>query len=412
MSHTLGSFARDRQGSVAIVFALSLIALSGVSALAVDYARMLRAQQRLQVLADSAALAGARALEQGGNEARVAAEAYISQQTVRDVTNVQTNIDVDSNTVRVRTRADMPTSFARVIGYRDVRLTAMSQTLREKNYLDVHVVLDMSGSMGLAATAAEMARFKAITKPMTDAGAAVDAWLAAENGCAFACHQMASWNTNGKTAFQIARENNILLRWDVLLDAARTMSSSLLSTAHASSKNIRIGAFAFSESVEKLSDPTDNLSAIQAAFLTSTILRRDTLSTSALRDIKGRIGPSGNGFSSGSPRKMIVIATDGVQGGNHGPTGAGDSVFDKAVCDEFKANGVDIAIIEVKYLQDGLSPATETRMRPLYPLISPALQDCASGPDLFLQADNAAQIRDAFATMAQRIIDRGPQITN
>jgi hypothetical protein len=202
-----------------------------------------------------------------------------------------------------------------------------------------------------------------------------------------------------------------LLRWDVLLDAARAMSSTLLTQAQSSSKNIRVGAFAFSETVEKLSDPTDNISAIQAAFLSSTLMRRDTLFPTALREIKSRIGVSGNGYSAASPRRMVVIASDGVQGGNE--TGViPDGQFDKAVCDEIKAMGIDIAIIEVKYLQDGLSPATEARMGPLYPVISPTLQDCASGPDFYLQADNASQIQAAFTTMARRIIDRGPQITN
>ena len=52
------TFARTQQGSILVLFALSLMALLGMMALTIDLTRLFLAQSHLQSLADSCALAG------------------------------------------------------------------------------------------------------------------------------------------------------------------------------------------------------------------------------------------------------------------------------------------------------------------------------------------------------------------
>ena len=62
--YTFGSLARDRRGAIAVVFAVMLVPFIIGVGVAVDYARMLQYQTRLQDVVDAAALAGAAVFDQ------------------------------------------------------------------------------------------------------------------------------------------------------------------------------------------------------------------------------------------------------------------------------------------------------------------------------------------------------------
>lgn len=79
---------RRRGGSVVVIAALSLVALTGMSALAVDYGMMVSDANRLQRACDASALAGATYLKSTGNDqvdvanARLAAAAMMTQHKI------------------------------------------------------------------------------------------------------------------------------------------------------------------------------------------------------------------------------------------------------------------------------------------------------------------------------------------
>lgn len=59
------NFRRSREGSVAIVFAISITGLMGMVALAVDLARAYNVSSKIATALDAAALAGAKMLDGG-----------------------------------------------------------------------------------------------------------------------------------------------------------------------------------------------------------------------------------------------------------------------------------------------------------------------------------------------------------
>ncbi len=84
-----GSFLSDRRGSVAILFALSLIPVVAFVGSAIDYARALSAKTRLQAITDMATQAGARIpatananrLQAAVNSFRINAEGTVAAQS-------------------------------------------------------------------------------------------------------------------------------------------------------------------------------------------------------------------------------------------------------------------------------------------------------------------------------------------
>lgn len=130
--------ARDQRGAAIVLVALCMVALLSAVALAVDIGMMLTARTEAQVVADGAALAGARKLRDSqGNVSLARAEAMAAgsnDNVVRGkhVTILEEDVDVipEEWTVRVRvhrTRArdnGLGTFFARVFGLGEVDITA------------------------------------------------------------------------------------------------------------------------------------------------------------------------------------------------------------------------------------------------------------------------------------------------
>lgn len=125
---------RERgQASVMIVGAL-LMTLAFVG-LAVDGARLFTARRDLQNVADSAALAGASALDEGvyrasaGLEVRLdAAAARLAVERVLVASalpaGTAAEVDVAPNRVTVRLGRPVPTTFLRIVGLREQRIGA------------------------------------------------------------------------------------------------------------------------------------------------------------------------------------------------------------------------------------------------------------------------------------------------
>jgi Flp pilus assembly protein TadG len=401
---------KDESGGVAILFALALLMLASVVGLAIDFSRGSRAHARLQAIADAVTLAGVKGMRQSPEFARQQAESVVSSQNVDELTGITTDIVIDDVKHEVHTvlTADLPTTFQRLMNVQNMRLRAESKGKREFNFMDVHIVLDVSDSMELAATPDEMIRLKALTKPYIDQAVANGApqVLAAENGCAFACHENPGWLPAGVTFLSIARANNVLLRSDVMIAAAQLMTDSLLvpPSNDTGTTTIRVGAFAISEEAEKLSDPSTDVNSVKASFSTSTILHRDTLFDITLPEVLTMVGPNGDGSSQATPKKVVVIATDGVYGGNNTP-GASDRPLDPALCQSFKDQGIQVAVINIEYINDQASPVTQSRIGAIHPDILPNLQECASSSNLYLDASSADSIRAAFYEMANRVRD-------
>ncbi|MEZ5849967.1 MAG: pilus assembly protein [Hyphomicrobiaceae bacterium] len=150
VSKTLKQLKHDRRGNVAMVFALTTMALTGVTGMAVDVGRAMSARSSLQVATDAAALAAAR----GSNvpEAdRVAMAAKVFAANLRSdlVGQVTPVIVPDGAKVSVSAQAAISTTLSKLAGVQELTVAASSSaTSASGKQLELSMMIDLTGSMG------------------------------------------------------------------------------------------------------------------------------------------------------------------------------------------------------------------------------------------------------------------------
>lgn len=135
--HAGRMFAADRQGNVAITFALTLVPILGLAGGAVDLHQRSRDAATLQGIFDAAAIAGARQAALGPAVVKLTAEQHVAAHISGHLRDYPVMVEVTDSGRRVRVTtgdAQMKTTFLGVIGMRtlnlNVRATAESQTFR------------------------------------------------------------------------------------------------------------------------------------------------------------------------------------------------------------------------------------------------------------------------------------------
>lgn len=129
----LSDLLRQDSGNVATLFGLALLPVVIGAGAAVDYSRLGDAHSRLQLAADAAALAGAKALASGGgqsNSARERAAISTASDVVRDKepqAGKTITPSSSSRTVQVALTLDKPLTFGGLLGFK-ARIVAVSAT--------------------------------------------------------------------------------------------------------------------------------------------------------------------------------------------------------------------------------------------------------------------------------------------
>lgn len=153
-----------QRGAVAIMVAVSMLVLLGVVGLALDAGLAYLVKARLNAAVDSAALAGARAVTTGNNQAEQVASAKTAAadffaanipssylMSAPKITGIDVTFNLGQATIDVRAEAPMPVSIMQVMGFSSLTPVAYAQTVRRD--LDMAFVVDTSGSLsGSAAT--------------------------------------------------------------------------------------------------------------------------------------------------------------------------------------------------------------------------------------------------------------------
>jgi len=145
-------FAAARRGSVAIIFALTLIPMLALTGAAVDLGRANAVKTSLQEALDSTALmASKNAATQTSAQVQSSAQSYFSAMFTRpDVSNVKFTASYSSgggSNVLVSGSADMATDFMAIVGFKKITVTATSTAKWGSARLRVALVLDTTGSM-------------------------------------------------------------------------------------------------------------------------------------------------------------------------------------------------------------------------------------------------------------------------
>lgn len=136
-------------GNVAILFAVLLIPLSGVGALAVDYGRFISVRSQVQSAADSAALAALANGSLNPAELRAKAQAYFdaNKNRFQDLNISEVSKTPTSDGIRVDVTATLPTTFGSVLGIDQMHVNVSSEAKASTEDLELALVLDVTGSM-------------------------------------------------------------------------------------------------------------------------------------------------------------------------------------------------------------------------------------------------------------------------
>jgi Flp pilus assembly protein TadG len=143
----------EENGQAVIMAAFALFALLAVLGLAVDLGRFVVVKAQLSKAVDAAALSGARVLPTGRSRAQTAANEYGEMNfeagflgTTSHGFSVSFSPDPAEATVQVDGTTEMPTTFLRLVGIRNVTVRATAEA--ERRPLSIAIVLDNTESLG------------------------------------------------------------------------------------------------------------------------------------------------------------------------------------------------------------------------------------------------------------------------
>lgn len=167
MPRPLRRLRADRRANLAVLVGLMMVPLTGMVAVAVDGMRAWLVYSRLTAALDAAALAGARNIANTAasrdNEVSALFWANMSVKTsgwtaasgltqswtsfLDSSVRLETLTAVDQQTFQVTASAQLPTTFARVIGIENFTMRAQARAQRANTGLELALVLDITGSM-------------------------------------------------------------------------------------------------------------------------------------------------------------------------------------------------------------------------------------------------------------------------
>ncbi len=141
---------QDERSVIAVLFAILILPLLTVMAIAVDLSQFLVMKQQLRSAIDAAALDIGQQTSLSDAAATSEAQAFITANypalsvigTLKSVTVTRT-----TTSVVITATASMNTNFLQIIGYSSLGVTVNSQTAVNQNKLEVVLVLDNTGSM-------------------------------------------------------------------------------------------------------------------------------------------------------------------------------------------------------------------------------------------------------------------------
>ena len=440
---------RDRRGNVMMITGFAILPLTFATGMGIDYSRAMRLESKLAGVADAASLA---AVTQPMMEKPIltacdaARRTFVSQMAglyglTLDVTKRSdftititdtyaslpaatltcpdlplTVLDIGaiplSRTAQVSFRGLSANSFAGVLGVRSLTVKGAATTKTVKApFIDIHMALDTSQSMGLAATDADAVKLWNATASLNG------------RGCQFGCH---SRDPNEKYSMEeIARMPavNAKMRIDVLRDATIDMVNSAISNQNGAS-NYQFGLYRIGKNAGRWGIGADeyvrlstDLTSVKSKIQTLSLSENDgavgfgdtdlpTTTNFVLPFIKATSAAVDDGTTQLRARKFFFIVTDGVSDVEGWCTyGHCTAPIDPRSCDAYKQKGITVGVVYTTFLPTKADPNNPSNpalrdeyiklVQPIAPQISPALQACAS-PGYFFEASDGPSIHAAM----------------
>lgn len=441
--HLLSRLRRDRRGNVLMLMGFAVIPLTLATGISIDYARGARLQTKLNAAADAAALMAVSKplMTQTNDYVKAQAQAMFSSQVsgLPGLTYDPANLTVtitgtvgasNTRTAVVSYTAESKNAFAGVIGMSSITIGGSSTaTSSQAPNIDFYLLLDTSPSMLLPATSAGLTSLTAAT-----------------GGCAFACHQTnTTYSSSNKELYcnskktscidyyQLARNNSLVLRTDLVTEAVQNLTDVASTTAADNGAKYRMGIADFDYMYRQIY-PTykmngywvdSNLTNVKNHVTDSQILAYcinnqricgkgdNDMATNFSAAFTGSLATmptnpgEGTNISGDTPQAILFIISDGMRdesvsgGRSMGP-------IPTAQCTEIKNRGIRIAVLNTEYLPESASDSwsiSNVRTPYLSPTdtVSPALVSCAS-PGLYYQVTTDSDVSAALTALFQKAV--------
>ncbi|WP_298957669.1 pilus assembly protein TadG-related protein [uncultured Methylobacterium sp.] len=407
---------RSPQGSVSVLVAAALVPLVGMLGAGLDYSRATVSRGRLDAALDAAVLAAAQAAKaadaQNQNKEQIEAAAkkageaaFVANDAVVGNVVVQISPALTNRTVTITGTytADVRTTVTQLIGYPTLPISGRSTASAELSpYIDIYLLIDVSASMALGATTADINK------------------LTAAFGCAFACHNDVKVKGTQYDSFQWAQKNGIRLRMNEINDGIADFVATLQKQG-AAKQRLRIAVYSFSTSLTKLVGLTSTLSAATGNLPTAPDLSHEggdpkvldyagaTQFGKIMPDFAKEVGVGGDGQT--TAKKLVIIATDGVQDPtrswtNHVELRSQVTPFSPADCQKLDAS-VSVGVLYAPYLQMPWDwgyvatlgqPSQIGNRGTRFDDIVPQLKACAS-PGMFVDLGTTSSVASGFKSL-------------
>jgi len=444
LKRPISAFAGDRRGVAAVIMAICAPVLMLMIGFAIDYGYALNINQRLNGAADSAVLAATSPSATAASQGIVASaagcgtggtgcfsylralETFIANENNIPIPLVVPSISISTSTSKKVTATltystSVPTFFSGIVGLSSIPISGHAQaTASPLTYVNYYILLDVSNSMGIGASAADqLALYNATLNKYG-------------SGCQFGCHVPDTGQPETNEYLAHSLSTPVTLR----IDAAKTAILDIINTAANLNQNgnIQIGLYTMNQdpntniTVTQVQAPTTSQSTLTSAvnnidlgnnLVTNGSSRGDTNFSAQLSSFTSSYftaATNGTGLSPSSPLNYVLIVTDGVADTTQPcPSGAPYtsyhcmSVFDPAICTSLQGAATvgvlyttyDPIYANPNYPSQGYTASYADLVAPLVPstsTLSPSdyiaskLEACASSSQYFLQADQGTEI--------------------
>ncbi|MDR9773468.1 pilus assembly protein [Rhizobium hidalgonense] len=444
----LHRFIFDRSGNFGIMTALLVIPLLGAAGTAIDFGTALSLRTELYAAADAAAvgsisqtsdaatqaaaMSGDGSLTLGKSEAQ---KIFFSQMSKKqgDVP-VAVDISVQKKgatlTSTVSFSAQMPTTFMQVLGFPQIPVSGTATAQYDTpSYMDFFMLLDNTPSMGVAATTDDITAMKKATANGHDGGK--------DKNCAFACHIVSEKGVEDKKSYyNVARENNVTIRIDVVAAAIKALMAKAKDT-QSMPNQFRVAAYTFGKTAQdaknaklfKVSDLDYDLGAVAVATDMINLMSipfqnyyddQQTSFDKALEGVEGEIkGTIGAGTSNADRQKIVFFVADGV-GDSYKPAGCTSpkgtnggrciEPIDTNYCKKLKDRGIKVAVLYTTYLPLPDNGFYNDWVKPFESKIATKMEECAT-PGFYFAVSPTDGIEEAMEALFLKIVS-APRITS
>src|SRR6202050_730882 len=429
-------FIRDRRGSSAMIFGLSLIPIFFWPGRAMDFTSAAQKRTRLNAAADAAALAAVTpAMMIQSNSNALAAATNMFNATAANigaaVVNPPTITMSNAGLVRTVTVSYTATStnmfpnlFA-LITKTPESTWPLSGSATATSYsapnINFYLLLDHSPSMDIAATTAGINTMVANTS--------------SQGGCAFACHESNPaadnlGNPNGEDNYTLANNLGVTTRVQNMATATSALMVTAGDTEVANNATYKMAIYTFnynglSTIYAPSNAPSSNLTAAGTAaaavdvlgvysnnWLTKTNQNNDTDTNfeTAMTAVNNLMPNPGTGSANSTPQEVLFIVSDGVDD-EVNSTSCSEPLtgtrcqqpFNTSMCTTIKNRGVMIAVLYTEYLPLPTNSWYNTWISPFQSTIGTNMQNCAS-PGLYFEVTTDSDITAAMQSLFQLAI--------